>query len=594
MARVTLSETMDLYAPLSALQSADLVRRLRELEEAYQFKHNLIQESAYASLLRNDRRALHRACAHALERAYPNELDEHAALLAKHFAEAGDDAKTFEYARRAGDAAFRVHALDEALMHFDMAALLAARLPISTSDVLPLHQQRGRVLEVMGRYEEAVEAYRALEQLGKTRNEPQLEMGALLSLATLFTFPNPAQDLVLAQSVNQSALKLARAIQDEAAETRALWNMQQQAYFGGSASHAVAYGKQALALADRLNLREMRAYILNDVSRSLVSAESVPAALNALAEAREIFRAANNLPMLADNLSTTAEVAQVGGELEMAQDFARQSQELSQLIGNLWNLAYSRTALLAVYWQRGEYRDALQACAEIMELARQSGFVIATFIAETTRAFIYGELGEPARGIETLEKLQSPPNFSMMEAWRAGTLLGLYLLNHDLPAAKKELVLAQTLLNIDDLSTYGPIFVAMGSAGIALQEKRYADAIEFARGLTDRMRTLRFLFFFPYLLLQQGRAHLDLDETDAAEHVLREAEQAARYMQARPVLWEILVAQRDLELRRWDLERARVLQQEARDLIEWLTAHMPQEFRSSFHQQEKVRAVEQA
>lgn len=585
---------MNVYAPLSALQNADLVRRVRELEEAYQFKHNLIQESAYASLLKNDRRALHRACAQALERAYPNELDEHAALLAKHFAEAGDDARTFEYARRAGDAAFRVHALSEALMHYDLAALLAARLQIGASEILPLHQQRGRVLEVMGRYEEAVEAYRALEQMGKARNEPQLEMGALLSLATLFTFPNPAQDLELAQATNEPALKLAREIHDEAAETRALWNMQQQAYFGGNASRAVAYSKQALALADRLNLREMRALILNDASRALVTAESVPAALNALAEAREIFRAANNLPMLADNLSTTAETAQVGGELEMAQDFARQAQELSGMLGNLWNLTYSRLTLLAVYWGRGEYPAALQLCDEAEHLAGQSGLVIASYIAEITRAFIYGELGEPTRGIEILEQLQPPSNLRMMDAWRAGTLLELYLSNHDLPAAKKAFALAQTLLNIDDLSTYGPIFVALGSAEIALQENRYADAVESVSDLAERMRALRFFFFFPDLLLRQGRAYLGLGKLDAAEGVLNEAEGAARSMQVRPVLWKILVAQREMELERDNVERARALAQEARETIDWLTEHVPPEFRDSFRAQEKVRAVLQA
>ncbi len=176
---------LTLTAPLTQLERADLIRRLRELEEAYQFKHNLIQESAYMSLLKSDRRALHRSCAEALERAYPNELDELAALLAKHFAEAGDEEKTFAYARRAGDAAMRVSAHAEALMHYDTATLLAARLPLATKDLIQLHQQRGRALELMGRFDDAVEAYRALYALGQTRGDAHIELGALLSLGTL-------------------------------------------------------------------------------------------------------------------------------------------------------------------------------------------------------------------------------------------------------------------------------------------------------------------------------------------------------------------------------------------------------------------------
>ncbi len=49
-------EIPPLDMPLARLEGADLIRRLHELERTYQFKRNLIQESAYASLLRNDRR----------------------------------------------------------------------------------------------------------------------------------------------------------------------------------------------------------------------------------------------------------------------------------------------------------------------------------------------------------------------------------------------------------------------------------------------------------------------------------------------------------------------------------------------------------
>lgn len=585
-----MGKPLNLGLALAKLERADLIRRLRELEETHQFKHNLIQESAYSSLLKNDRRALHRETARALERAYPHTLDEHAALLAKHFAEAGDDAKTFEYARRAGDAAFRVHALDEALMHYDTAGLLAPRLRISVNDVLHLHQQRGRVLEVMGRFENAVAAYRALEQLGKTRGEPQLEMGALLSLATLFTFPNQAQNLEHAQTLNQAALKLAREIHDQAAEARALWNMQQHAYFSGHAEQAVAYSKQALALTDQLNLRELRAYILNDVSRALVTTESVPSALNALTEAREIFRAANNLPMLVDNLSTTAETAQVGGELDMAEDFARQAQELSQTIGNLWNLAYSNLTLLTVYLLRGEYAQAFALCETTVRLAKQSGFYIGAIVAEIQRALLYGELGEPTRGIQVLKELQTSENFMMMEAWRAGTLLGLYLLNGDFDSAQEALVVAQRM-NTDDLSTYGPIFVALGRVGLALHDKRYADALDATRALVNRLRALQFRFFFPDLLLRQARAYVGLNEWNAAHDVLREAESVARAMFARPALWEILAALSDLEMQRDNTERAYTLKQEAREIILWLADAAPLELRASFLEQAKVRAI---
>ncbi len=576
---------------LDQLTRADLIRRVGSLEEAYQFKHNLIQESAYASLLKNDRRALHRACAEALERAFPDALDEYAALLAKHFAEAGDDANSLRYARRAGQAAVRVSAYAEALMHYDMAAQLAGRLALDADTFTALHLERGRTLELMGKYAQAIDAYRALEQSGQTRNEPQMEMSARLSLATLYTFPNPAQDLDKALGANQNALTLARAINDESAQARALWNLQQHAYFTGNASDAVAYSKQALAIADRLGLRELRAYILNDLSRSLVTAESVPAALNALAEAREIFRVYNNLPMLADNFSTSAETAQVGGKIELAQDFAQQARELSVLINNVWNLAYSNTSLLTIAGQCGEYTKALSLCHQTLQLAEQSGFIIAAQVAQVQIALIYGELGDAARGIALMEQPDVQDTIPMLAAWHFGGLLNLYMLQGNIPAARAALTSAQTLVHTDDLSTYGPIFVALGTAEIALHEQRYAQAVTPTRELAARLRHLQFHFFLPDLLLRQARAHLGLREWDAAANILQEAKGLAHEMNVRPVLWELFATQSALAREQGDTLLAQTCQLQARAIVAELTEHVPVEYRDRYLAQPKIRAL---
>lgn len=577
--------------PLTQLEQADLIRRLRELEEVYQFKHALVQESAYMSLLKNDRRKLHRACARALEDTFPNALDEHAALLAQHYAEAGDETKTFEYARRAGDAALHIHALPEALMQYDTAALLAPRLPISTADLVHVHTRRGRVLELMGRYDEAIAAYRALQEMGQNRGDPAIELGALLPLATLFIFPNRTQDMVEGLHVNQRALALAQALGDDEAQARALWNMQQHAYFSGRASESVAYSKQALAIVERAGLREMRAYILNDVSRAQMTAESVPAALESLAQARVLWRELNNLPMLVDNLSTTAETAHVGGEIEMALDYVRQTQELAQTIGNTWNLAYSNGTLLTVYTQSGETRLALELAPKIRKLSQQSGFFVAAYLTDVMCGEIYGELGDAARGIALLEQVPENVMFAFMEAWRIGAIAFLHLQRADLPAARAAMERAAAMDNADDFSTLGPVYKALCGAELALAEGRFADAISHSRRMTEKMRVLGIRDFLAEILLRQGRAYLGLEEWDAATSVLKEAEQVARFTISRFALWEILAALSELETRRSNPERAGALRNEARDIVEWLTQHAPAEFQATFRAQPKVQAL---
>ena len=112
---------------LKRLETAELVRELNEPEAACLFKHALIQDTAYTSLLKKERKELHRQVGETLEQLYPDHLDDNAALLAQHFEQAGEHAKALDYFIRAGDAAERVYANVEAIADYTRAAN-AARL----------------------------------------------------------------------------------------------------------------------------------------------------------------------------------------------------------------------------------------------------------------------------------------------------------------------------------------------------------------------------------------------------------------------------------------------------------------------------------
>ena len=122
-----INRPFDLEASLAELETERLVQQLVEPELAYLFRHALMQDTAYASLLRQDRKRLHHSIAKALEEMYPARLDEFASRLAQHYAEAGDDAKSIEYAIRAGDVAARLYANPEADLHYSHAIAVLAR-----------------------------------------------------------------------------------------------------------------------------------------------------------------------------------------------------------------------------------------------------------------------------------------------------------------------------------------------------------------------------------------------------------------------------------------------------------------------------------
>jgi ABC-type oligopeptide transport system substrate-binding subunit/class 3 adenylate cyclase len=104
---------------LHELQRLDLLRESRRWPQPeYRFKHALIQEAAYRTLLGDQRARLHRGAAEWLEHHHEEHEEEVFGLLAHHWLAARDEEKAMAYLLRAGDKARQEYALDEAIGHY--------------------------------------------------------------------------------------------------------------------------------------------------------------------------------------------------------------------------------------------------------------------------------------------------------------------------------------------------------------------------------------------------------------------------------------------------------------------------------------------
>jgi ABC-type transport system substrate-binding protein/class 3 adenylate cyclase len=109
----------DVDAMLHELQRLDLIRAARRWPQPeYRFKHALIQEAAYRTLVTSRRTDLHRRAATWLEERHRTGEHEVLSELAYHWLGAEDEGKAVEYLVRAGDQARAEHALDEAIAHY--------------------------------------------------------------------------------------------------------------------------------------------------------------------------------------------------------------------------------------------------------------------------------------------------------------------------------------------------------------------------------------------------------------------------------------------------------------------------------------------
>jgi predicted ATPase len=124
----------DLLAAVASETEAALVTALDRLVDAgllyrrgsgphatYLFKHALVQDTAYGTLLREPRRALHSRIASALEIRFPEVADNQPELLARHFADAGMMEKAASLWGRAGQKSLERSANVEAEAQFRRA-----------------------------------------------------------------------------------------------------------------------------------------------------------------------------------------------------------------------------------------------------------------------------------------------------------------------------------------------------------------------------------------------------------------------------------------------------------------------------------------
>jgi hypothetical protein len=120
---------LDEDALLAALEEALAAQLIEQASTQhghalYRFAHAVIQQSLYEGLSLPRRQRLHRRAAEAIEAVYARNLDPHLPALALHTRQAGDaanPARAVEYSVRAGEAAQRVFAFEDAARHWEAA-----------------------------------------------------------------------------------------------------------------------------------------------------------------------------------------------------------------------------------------------------------------------------------------------------------------------------------------------------------------------------------------------------------------------------------------------------------------------------------------
>jgi class 3 adenylate cyclase/DNA-binding winged helix-turn-helix (wHTH) protein/tetratricopeptide (TPR) repeat protein len=237
---------------LTQLVAAELLyQRGLPPQARYRFKHALIQEAAYAALLRSSRRQYHQRIAQVLEERFPETCEEQPELLAHHYTEAGGTAQAMPYWQRASQRAIERSAYREAMAHCTKGLELLQTLPDT-----PARAQQELILHMILRVPltatkgyGAPEVERALirarelcQQVGETA---QL-FAVLEGLSTLYF---SRAELQKARELGEQCLTLAKRVDNSAYLSRAHRVLGVPLFWSGDLALARTHLEQGLALS---------------------------------------------------------------------------------------------------------------------------------------------------------------------------------------------------------------------------------------------------------------------------------------------------------------------------------------------------------
>jgi class 3 adenylate cyclase/predicted ATPase len=350
---------------------------------SYTFKHALIQETAYQSLLKRTRQQLHACVARVLEERFSERVESEPEVVARHYDQAGMAAPASAYYKRAGERATQRSASEEAVGHLRRALALVGMLP----ETRERHQLELRLQIAIGAplaaarglshpdYERTYSRARALiSQVGEWAELPRI-------LAAMADAYSAKGDLATAEEVAAKALVAAERIGEVFDLVSAHYAIGTPLFLRGNFAGALHHFEQSNKLYD-------------------------PSAHGPLSYTVGTDRGCSAL--------THAALCHLYlGHHDQARNASEAAVILAKRVGHPISLAVALFQSCIVHFERGELFRTVERTGEVINLCKRLGFPL------------YLARGGFLRGLARVESGEREPGFAeMQEAMTAITGLG--------------------------------------------------------------------------------------------------------------------------------------------------------------------------
>jgi predicted ATPase len=396
---------------LEQLVSAELIfRRGTPPDAEYTFKHALVQDAAYSTLLRSRRQQLHGRIAATLEKEFPEIAVAQPALMAQHCLEAGLNEQAIDYRHKAGQQAVTRCAMTEAVAQLQKGLDQLASLPDnSRREALELNLQitLGPALIATRGYSSAeagdtfVRARTLAEQLGRSDYDVALLYG-------LSTYHAVRSEYRLALPLAERMQQIGDERSDAATILQARWTRATIYYHrGGFAAARDLYEQCLQEPAHRLTGSALAAedpyctalgYLANTLAYLGYFDQARSRANECLVEARRL----QHPYTLAVNLCCMCWVASLANS---PQEVRRHAEEMFNLAGEHGFAFWQAIATDWCGWASaaiGQADDGVELVTKAISSIRSAGAVICTPMWLTHLADAHGRFGHPFEGLSKL------------------------------------------------------------------------------------------------------------------------------------------------------------------------------------------------
>ena len=523
------------------------------------FKHLLIRDVAYSSLSKADRAMLHGRVGARLETEVADRREEFSELLAYHAVQsyllsrelrlegeavAARTARALRWSGLAGDRALALYATQQAAVHYAVAIEIGSRERGSSELLKHLYVSRGRALELRGAYDEAIEAYEALERLATDRSDDRLHADAFARQATIYRTATTRFDAEHAEKLLDAALKIARGLDDRVLIAQLQRDQMHIHLFRGHVKQAIEAGEEALVAATEIGSQEQLMYTSNDIVCAYREAGRLESGRAAALRATELAREIDNKPITTNSLAARATLEMMDGDYDSALRLCGEAAGIAAGIGNFWGQSMSLAWVGSTTFERGDFGRAILAWEESLRLAKAVGFFMPGAMHQSELAWCYRSAGaeeEAERHLDAANALVEA-RFPYLRAWALGHRSRAATARGALDLAARYLERAQEgLAARTEFFAFQHAQVSLAAVELKLARGDYEGTVAEAHARGDEQRALMrpYVADFEYL---EGEAHRRRGELDAATQALSQARATASALGTRRILWQILAA----------------------------------------------------